>query len=338
MADLTILSSHPVYPSPSASGSGVYKSFIPGARTSRFSLVQSTTSLSDTLRRQNSEDSISDAEPDTSEDSQDTDDTSSSSSAENDQHISIFESERWNYGSRPSKFGTHEGYSQHDEDSQITPTVASNRPLSSSPPATSPAHIQSHNNLLPPPPQRGRQQYQRHRPTRSQSAPPSKTTFSQAGEVTPTASLLTPNASQMSFEQYTQHEARRQARPRRVTGYGYNPGPLSELNSPSQLFTSPPWACGYGVTKGGELLKPPPPLHRPTTFWRRTPRSGVTASSYSPSSHLIRRSTFVAAGLPFDRPMADLSALGVESRVRTTLEEERGAKVHDVFWEVVIDR
>lgn len=327
MADLTILSSHPVYPPPSLSGSGVYKSFIPGAGASRFTLVQTAHNLSDTQRRESGEESISDVEHDTSEDSQDTDDTSSSSSVDNDQHISIFEADRWSFREKSGEFGVDRGYSHNDnEDSQPTPTVLSIGPLSSSPPATSPAHIQSHDALLPPPQQRGRQQYQRHRPTRSRSAPPSKITFYGDGEATPAASSLTPNASQMSFEQYAQHEARRQVRPRL----------LSQLNSPSRALTSPQW--GSGATKGGELLKPPPPLHRPTTFWRRTPRSGVTASSYSPSSHLIRRSTFVAAGLPFDRPMADLSALGVESRVRNTLEEDRGAKVHDVFWEVVMDR
>lgn len=85
--------------------------------------------------------------------------------------------------------------------------------------------------------------------------------------------------------------------------------------------------------KAGELIRPAPPLcenslliHlrlaliilllvRPTTFWRKTRRSGVTGASYSPSSHLIRRSTFIAAGLSLDKPIADLSALCVESRV-----------------------
>lgn len=82
----------------------------------------------------------------------------------------------------------------------------------------------------------------------------------------------------------------------------------------------------------GGLPRPPPPLcgcsscvHdafdlcvrsvRPTTFWRNNIRSGVTGASYSPSSHVIRRSTFVAAGLTLDQPSADLSALCVESRV-----------------------
>jgi len=68
-------------------------------------------------------------------------------------------------------------------------------------------------------------------------------------------------------------------------------------------------------TRGGELIRPPPPLFRPTTFWRKTKRSGVTGASYSPSSHLIRRSTFIAAGLTFDAPIHDLSALCVESRI-----------------------
>jgi len=54
---------------------------------------------------------------------------------------------------------------------------------------------------------------------------------------------------------------------------------------------------------------------RPRTFWRKTKRSGVTGASYSPASHLVRRATFIAAGLSLDAPAADLSALGVESRV-----------------------
>ena len=54
---------------------------------------------------------------------------------------------------------------------------------------------------------------------------------------------------------------------------------------------------------------------RPTTFWKNTRRSGVTGASYSPSSFVIRRATFIAAGLPLDQPTADLSAFGVESRI-----------------------
>jgi hypothetical protein len=54
---------------------------------------------------------------------------------------------------------------------------------------------------------------------------------------------------------------------------------------------------------------------RPKPFWRNTQRSAVTGTFYASSLHLIRRSTFVAAGLRFDKPVADLSALGVESRI-----------------------
>jgi len=53
---------------------------------------------------------------------------------------------------------------------------------------------------------------------------------------------------------------------------------------------------------------------RPKPFWRNTTRSAVARTFYA-LSHLIRRSTFIAAGLRFDKPVADLSALGVESRV-----------------------
>lgn len=54
---------------------------------------------------------------------------------------------------------------------------------------------------------------------------------------------------------------------------------------------------------------------RPRPFWRNTCRSAVTGTFYASSLHLIRRSTFIAAGLRFDKPIADLSALGVESRI-----------------------
>ena len=54
---------------------------------------------------------------------------------------------------------------------------------------------------------------------------------------------------------------------------------------------------------------------RPKPFWRNATRSAVAGTFYASSHHLIRRSTFIAAGLRFDKPVADLSALGVESRV-----------------------
>jgi len=54
---------------------------------------------------------------------------------------------------------------------------------------------------------------------------------------------------------------------------------------------------------------------RPKTFWKNTRRSALTGPSYSPASYIVRRSTFIAAGLKLDTPHADLSALGVELRV-----------------------
>ncbi|THU78500.1 hypothetical protein K435DRAFT_811500 [Dendrothele bispora CBS 962.96] len=118
-------------------------------------------------------------------------------------------------------------------------------------------------------------------------------------------------------------------------------GVTPPLSSPSSSLSNT-WTLGLGKgnkPKVGELLRPPPPLHRPTTFWRHTPRSGVTSSSFSPSTHVVRRSTFVAAGIPFERPMYDMGALGVESRVRTAIREEGGSKeVSTVFWEVVVQR
>ncbi|KZP23126.1 hypothetical protein FIBSPDRAFT_952202 [Athelia psychrophila] len=60
------------------------------------------------------------------------------------------------------------------------------------------------------------------------------------------------------------------------------------------------------------------PLVRPATFWRHARRSGVTGSSYSSASHLIRRSTFTVAGRALDAPRADLSALSIKSRSRVS--------------------
>ncbi|KAF8840275.1 hypothetical protein BDN67DRAFT_878269, partial [Paxillus ammoniavirescens] len=94
-------------------------------------------------------------------------------------------------------------------------------------------------------------------------------------------------------------------------------GPISDPESvtpPSRSFSGRVFSS-FAPTDRSELSRPPPPLFRPTTFWRKTKRSGVTGASYSPSSHLIRRSTFIAAGLSLDKPEADLSALCVESRV-----------------------
>ncbi|KAH9995287.1 hypothetical protein BJV77DRAFT_1059733 [Russula vinacea] len=63
------------------------------------------------------------------------------------------------------------------------------------------------------------------------------------------------------------------------------------------------------------VVRPETTLFRPKPFWRNTPRSAVSGTFYASSLHLIRRSTFIAAGLRFDKPIADLSALGVESRI-----------------------
>ncbi|KAF5319458.1 hypothetical protein D9619_008469 [Psilocybe cf. subviscida] len=130
----------------------------------------------------------------------------------------------------------------------------------------------------------------RHRPTRSQSAPPERRS---PGPAPPTEE-----------EEKEQKEA--QIFNQEALGF--------RKRNPNRSFTA-----FNGIdrpsTRGGELVKPPPPLLRPTTFWRKTRRSGVTGASYSPSSHLIRRSTYIAAGLTFDAPVHDLSALCVESRV-----------------------
>ncbi|THV00414.1 hypothetical protein K435DRAFT_854761 [Dendrothele bispora CBS 962.96] len=163
---------------------------------------------------------------------------------------------------------------------------------------------------------RGRTPNQRHRPTRSRSAPPFKTSFEEnEGSQTP----LSREPFSAGFD-----------------GSGYARWTYSTtssaLSSPSSSFSNPSWTLGLG--KGNK-----PKGDRPTTFWRHTPRSGVTSSSFSPSTHVVRRSTFVAAGIPFERPMYDMSALGVESRVRTAIREEGGSKeVSTVFWEVVVQR
>ena len=73
-----------------------------------------------------------------------------------------------------------------------------------------------------------------------------------------------------------------------------------------------------------------PPV-RPTTFWRRATKSGVSDPSYSPSFHLIRRSAFIAAGLDLDKPLVDLSAFSVESRTLRANLVVIPRPIHDVF-------
>ncbi|KAJ7218872.1 hypothetical protein B0H12DRAFT_1241535 [Mycena haematopus] len=134
----------------------------------------------------------------------------------------------------------------------------------------------------------------RHRPTRSQSAPPTQTTF-MIGPVDPfpPASVDDFNVPVRSTVPVRKPPIRRAS----TFGAGYS-------------------YSAEGMTlRGGELVRPPPPLLRPTTFWRKAHRSGVAAATYSPSAHLIRRSTYIAAGLTFDSPRHDLSALCVETRL-----------------------
>ncbi|RDB22041.1 hypothetical protein Hypma_010851 [Hypsizygus marmoreus] len=139
--------------------------------------------------------------------------------------------------------------------------------------------------LLSPPPNTWKSRPRpRHRPARSQSAPPER-----IGTNIPKEEYIPNNEVPLQLAPITFP----------------TPTPKRSLTA----FPSGP------STRGGELIRPPPPLLRPTTFWRKTRRSGVTGASYSPSSHLIRRSTFIAAGLTFDAPVHDLSALCVESRV-----------------------
>ncbi|KAF7305467.1 hypothetical protein HMN09_00799400 [Mycena chlorophos] len=156
-----------------------------------------------------------------------------------------------------------------------------------------------------------RPQSRQHHPARSQSAPPTQTAF-----VLPPIPGSQPRPR--SKDDIDSEQQQLQLLPLQLpeeTGGHYFPA----RRAPKRNHTM--FGAGYthitdGMTlRGGELVRPPPPLLRPTTFWRRAHRSGVAAASYSPASHLIRRSTFIAAGLAFDAPMHDLSALGVESRI-----------------------
>ncbi|KAF5346900.1 hypothetical protein D9756_010612 [Leucocoprinus leucothites] len=143
--------------------------------------------------------------------------------------------------------------------------------------------------------QQQRPQQRRHRSQRSQSAPPGPERRQRRLET-----VL--EVSEFDSESLSPLALRQPNSPR------------SPLLLPKARSASSSFGTTIGTTRGGELLPPPPPLLRPTTFWRKTRRSGVTGASYSPSSHLIRRSTYIAAGLQFDAPIHDLSALCVESR------------------------
>jgi len=154
--------------------------------------------------------------------------------------------------------------------------------------------------LLSPPPH-NRTPRRRHRPTRSRSAPPEGGKRERVPE--------TAETPEEEVSSVVVHVPFVQPAKKHIVAFPSGP-----------------------TTQGGELIRPPPPLReffknieclnrliygavRPTTFWRKTPKSGVTAASFSPASHLIRRSTFIAAGLSFEAPVYDLSAFCVESRV-----------------------
>jgi hypothetical protein len=200
----------------------------------------------------------------------------------------------------------------------------------------------------------------RHRHTRSQSAPPEGRTRLGGGPDNNEAGLLSPSSA---IAIHARMNARGSAPNTARYGYGHGHAMGSRINllhgmgsrsynsSPFNSPTSSRSTFGFGSR---ELVKPPPPLRqypifslffsysilplvdRPTTFWRKTQRSGVTSSSYSPSTHLIRRSTFVAAGLPFEKPVYDVSAQSVESRIVYELPSSTAGKLNEVFWEVIV--
>ncbi|KAJ3787491.1 hypothetical protein GGU10DRAFT_385791 [Lentinula aff. detonsa] len=301
MTDLTVLSSSPLplYPLVSASRSSFFSSYVPGASTSKVNLVPT-----DALKGHKPERPARlNIQPEAHRREEDEDE---------DGHREQNEQDEVEVESPDSYVGSQiqAGWNRSGHSWQLDPASSTLQ------------------NLAPTP--RGRTKPQQHRPTRSRSAPPMQTIFSEPLPK-PFTTAVAPDTA--TFELH---------RSRRYTSSStYTTSTESSHSSPSSSFSSPySWAGpGYGKSRNGDLLRPPPPLHRPTTFWRRTPRSGVTASSYSPASHLIRRSTFIAAGLPFERPVADISALGVESRVKAQFDEDNArAKVSEVFWEVVVQR
>ncbi|KAF7329130.1 hypothetical protein MKEN_00173500 [Mycena kentingensis (nom. inval.)] len=118
----------------------------------------------------------------------------------------------------------------------------------------------------------------RHRPTRSQSAPPTQTSFS---------------AEQMSMEvDVPVLDAGAADHPMSAgVGEHFNPNAYESqrrgripVRRNHTMFGAGYTHVSEGMTlRGGELVRPPPPLLRPTTFWRRAHRSGVAAASYSPA-------------------------------------------------------
>ncbi|KAJ3865319.1 hypothetical protein EV359DRAFT_63251 [Lentinula novae-zelandiae] len=301
MTDLTVLSSSPLhlYPLVSASRSSFFNNYVPSSSSNQVNLV--TPDVPKKSERPARLDIVLKARR-------------KESDTEDVRRIQSPDEEEEEIESPDSYVGPQTaGWNRSGHNWQLDPAS-----FSSTSPKLAPTHLS-----------RGRTKLQQHRPARSRSAPPIQTTFSEP--------LSKPFTAAPDTTTFDLHRLRRY-----TSGSTFTSGTESGSSSPSNSFSSPP-SYGYGKSKGGDLLRPPPPLpyvlDRPTTFWRRTPRSGVTASSYSPSSHLIRRSTFVAAGLPFESPMADISALGVESRIKAQFNEDNArAKVSEVFWEVVVQR
>ncbi|KAF8645903.1 hypothetical protein AX16_007498 [Volvariella volvacea WC 439] len=141
----------------------------------------------------------------------------------------------------------------------------------------------------------------KHRSTRSRSAPPGRTELELEKEK---ARVLEERENALAQSQLQEKENL----PNGIQ-LTYNVLPLPRLQ-PRRSIGS----VGNTTTFRGEPIRPPPPLFRPTTFWRKTSRSGVTSASFSPSAHLIRRSTFIAAGLQLDAPVHDLSSNSVKKR------------------------
>ncbi|KAF5368058.1 hypothetical protein D9758_004473 [Tetrapyrgos nigripes] len=293
----------------------LFRNYVPGASSSRVNLSSSPEHIPSRPRtRQGSSDTEMTDDSDESQSQSDHDGAEVDSSSVKDAHVDSPTSHtpnphytrnvNWDIGYRPTRL----------------PSTGVNLPPSQT------LQSSSQTDILPslgPSLPRGRTSAQRHRPTRSQSAPPSALVLkSSVSEGSRTPVPNTPFSAGMDTS--------------------YAP---SAMSSPTGSISSSPWLQGFGQigqttkTKGGGLLRPPPPLHRPTTFWRHTPRSGVTSSSFSPSTHVVRRSTFVAAGIPFEKPVCDMSALGVECRVRHAIKEEGGSKeVSTIFWEMVMER
>ncbi|CAK5263299.1 unnamed protein product [Mycena citricolor] len=174
--------------------------------------------------------------------------------------------------------------------------------------------------LLSPPMNTWKSPQNRHRPQRSQSAPPTQTSFRREEvEIRRTGSpvddaIFRPQQFPPGLIPDTS----------RINGIGSRQTPRRSVTAGHGGYA---YVAEGGMTmRGGELVRPPPPLLRPSPFWRRAHRSALTPPAYAPASHLVRRSTFIAAGLPLDAPGHDARALCVESRLTGEDGVRSGAK------------